>query len=343
MVFIPASLRDQIQKRFPVPLRLVDDWNQAESSRADGISPYFWLRPTYFRQDLNRPTYKSYWKMKRRIVTPSSSARSVRRRRSYAGAVYRGRAYPIRYRRRYRSRRAWKLAARREIGNRVGVSNSKTVQTVNVNNELGVGTRKIEQVPLIKIARGTQINQRLRDLINLRGIKLEFSVINMKDIPLVVNWAIVHPKSSITATNNTTQEFATNEFFRGYGSTRTEQPNNSLSGLQWTNASINTDQFAVLKRGRILLNPGRLQPEQPADATLVYWPEKGSNYRFKKLYQKIGRQITFDPAISNDIPTEQVNFVYWIDNPFSTTGQLPVAGAVALECRAVCYFRETRN
>lgn len=320
--------------------RLIADYNEA-SGIYEGhgpVNPYYWLTPSEVQAGRDKPSYKSYFKMptpKRTpvvLLTPRSSkrTRTMSTRRRYKSTPRR------------RKSRNWKAKARREVGNPVGMSNAKRVVTVNINDNLGVSSRTIHQIPLIKCAKGTAINQRLRDLVNLRGFRFELNVNNIKPNAYVLNWAFVHPKANMVSTNTTTGMFDTSEFFRHYGATRAGGLATAMSGLEVTNAAINTDMYAVLRRGRIFLNPGR-DSDNPGATDIIYLGEKGANYRFKKLWVPIKRQVVWDPNISNDLPTENVSFVYWLDQPFSEVGQLPIQDVCALEARCIMYFRETRD
>lgn len=305
-------------------------FNYAE---AGGRDSYWWLRPNQVRTDLSRRRYNMYSSpaRKRRYVAVTPSPRRVRRRRGYT------RMYAVRRRR----TRSWKRAARRTVGARPGTSNCKTTSLVTSGETKQ--SRQIYKVPLIRVARGTAIDQRLRDIINVRGFRLELAFINLKPRMFILNWAIVHPHAQVLGGQSTGSTFPTLEFFRGYADTRAQQPSDALNGLQWVNAKINTDLFAVLRRGRITLNPGRPNSDSPTATDVVYWPEKGSNFRLKQIYVKLARQVTFEPNISSLEPTEQLFFVYWLDDPFAASGAAGVEAAIGEEARIITYFRETRD
>lgn len=316
------------------------DFNEAFNyAEAGGRNSYWFLNPNQLRTDLNRPKYQSYSKMPKRaiVVTPSPRKRSRTRMMTVRYAR------PLKYRRRYRRRSAWKAAARREVGNRANMNNCKRSVNNLIANDLGKATRTIHQFPLIKIAKGTQIDQRLRQIVNMRGFKIELNMINVTQNLLICNWAVVHPKTTGIKVDEAGQTFPTQELFRGYNQSRSQNPTTTLAGVQWCNAKINTDQFAVLKRGRFILNPGRDAPVDPGTGEIIYFPEKGSNLRMKQLWVPLRRQCAWDTNISNDYPVDQVFFVYWLDAPMSPTGKLPQPDAVAIETRVIQYFRETRD
>ena len=127
-------------------------------------------------------------------------------------------------------------------------------------------------------------------------------MINVIGNLLVCNWAVVHPKTTGIKVDESGQTFPTQELFRGYNQSRSQNPVTTLGGVQWCNAKINTDQFAVLKRGRFILNPGRDAPVDPGEGAIVYYPEKGSNLRMKQLWVPLRRQVAWDTNISNDYP-----------------------------------------
>lgn len=264
------------------------------------------------------------------------------------------------YRRRgYKRRRtAWKRRARYQLGERVGTGTTKKNLSTNSDDSLlAIATRTVYSKPIITIGRGDQINQRQRDMINLRGIKMEWNVISLSTAYTVLNWCVIAPKVSAgSGSANPNNSLATSELWRGYQNLRAINPNAATwSGMDRVNAQINTDMFTVFKRGKIQLNPGRKTVDRysgeisnrvtpPIDPDQeVFHTEKGACFRQKKVWLPIRRQIRFDPTIDNNCPAEQIWFMWWLDNPFQDSGGLPETAAAGLMARFIIYFKEPKN
>jgi len=316
--------------------RAFDDWNEAGNQEISGRNPYYWLEPNQFKTDTYKMPYRKYFSRgRRRLTGVRPRARPPPAKRLRGGRGYSARPY------RNGGGKNWKAAARRQVGERVGTAVAKTKEILTQNTL--VPTRELVKKPLIDITTGQAINQRLREMINLRGIRFDINMTNLSTDQLIVNWAVVHPSASNMGGNADGNTFPEADFFRGYAAGRSEQPGIQLNGLQWTNAAINTDLFAVLKRGQITLNPGRLEvtPEQPNK--VVYRPQKGNTVRVKTFYLKMNRQIRFDAEINFNRPLEQIFFVMWADAPMSTTSQAKENNAFVYTSRHIMYYREVKN
>lgn len=319
--------------RFDRIRRYFEDYSEASQQAEDGRNPYYWLEPNQFKTDLGKMPYRRYFTGRRRRLTAAVVSPSPKKR---ARTVYR-RAYgkPM-----MRTRR-WKVAARRQVGERVGVGGAKTTEIVIEKQD--VSTRTIIQQPLVRIDKGIAINDRLREIINLRGIRIDLHLANTDPDQQIVNWAIVHPKASNMGGTSNGQQFPTTDFFRGYGAQRSTQPAIGLNGVQWINASINTDLFAVLKRGVVNLNPGRSEPDSPIPGAVTYRPNKGNSVRSKSVYLKMNRQLRFESEVSPEYPLEQIFLVLWSDAPFAESDSSAAANAFSYMARFVAYWREPKN
>lgn len=222
-------------------------------------------------------------------------------------------------------------------------------------------TRAFYSKPIIFITKGDNINQRERQVVNLRGFKLDISIANVSYDELVMNWAIIHPKTAVAGTTVEGQVVAT-EFFRDYGTRRSVSPSemSTRAGLEWVNAKVNTDLYSVLKRGRFTLNPAIMPgmptlpddregavplsgvPEWTVPGSIYPHPNKGNSVRTKSMWIPIKRQIRFDQAISASAPPEQLWFVWWADSPFSSDQSGANADAFAMNFRGITYYREPK-
>lgn len=233
--------------------------------------------------------------------------------------------------------------ARRQVGERVGASTSKKCVTEIQSSNIQRQSRQVYSIPMIQIAKGDGINQRSRQTVNLRGFKIEMHAVNLQPRVFILNWAILHPRAAAMGTVNAAGTLPPSEMFRSHSQRRSMAMTTSESGLEWTNASINTDLFAVLKRGRITFNPGR-DATDPQDGDVVYHEiNKGSTYRSKGMWIPIKRQVRFDASLDSQHPMEQIWFTYWIDEPMANGGSLSIQAAVAMQYRFICYFRDPKN
>jgi len=274
--------------------------SEEQVGEAGGPDPYFFLRTPNIQDELDRMAYSRGYKRRRY---------SRRRRGGNRGASF----------------------SRRNIGEPVGSSNTKTVTSLFEEDQTR-DTRQLVSAPLIAVNSGTGIHQRQRQIINVRGFKFNIEVRNQITAPLYVNMCIIAPKSS------TFSGISLNDFFRGYDENRSEDFDFSLNSIQFHYNPINTDRYTVLKHKRIqLIAAGREQEEAQSIRT-----ESGRNYRTLKWYMKLNRQIRFDQS-TNQPESGQVYFVWWADYFGADQGDQGVSNAIRVKSRCVLVFRETRN
>lgn len=108
------------------------------------------------------------------------------------------------------------------------------------------GTNRLITFDVTSLARGTTINTRERDIINLSGVRLRMSFKNTISKPLYLNMCLLSPKENSTYSNAATWETA--PLFRNLGGAqRTVQFNDiTLNGIARHTFPLNTDRFAVL-------------------------------------------------------------------------------------------------
>lgn len=242
------------------------------------------------------------------VVTPSRSP--IRKR---------ARVVLIRKRRSARGRGRF---SKKAIGEPVGTSNTK-----NFDNtvEGSIGTRQPYNMTLVAVAKGTQISQRERDIINCRGFQIFFDIRNegltANDV-LYVNCAVVAPKDSI-AINPV-------NFFRALSDldSRSYDFNLGRTSIELHRLPLNTDTFTILKHKRFSLT------------------QKGAGIAgFQKTFKwwiPLRRQLTYGDANADSCITP-IFFVYWCDKAFNSSGAPAVPNVAVVQIKVTTFFRDTKN
>jgi len=235
------------------------------------------------------------------------------------------------YRRRISKKTRWQGRARRMVGNARNFSTSKTRESIVPSDVLQIPTKFVSMRALIDIP-GTstsQINRRSRDMCVISGIKLELTFKNLLTVRGYVNWAVVHPKQGQVMSDTTP------DFFRDYTDERAFNTNASAAktGLTYSVAQINTDEFVVMKRGKFMLTPG----DAAASFTANY--NYGGSTKELSCWIKLGRSFYFDDG--QQVPQDQIYFVTWFSNPDEGVGT--TNDAIRYRLRSIIYFREPRT
>jgi len=282
-------------------------------------------------RDIARSTYRTA----RNMVFPY--------RRRYYGAPSRGR-YRMRYRvrraRRGRYRRRYKrsLPKRARIGMPVGYATTKrnlVVQEADLNRN----TRTLYSFDLTQINRTTTnaINLRQRDMINLRGFKMDWGIRSGSLLaqPLYVHFAILsHTSNTSVPTTAAAGCIDDQNFFRGSGPARAIDFSTSLDGLQVNKLAINQDIYSILKRWRVRIEP-TVNPTGIMNTTRT-------THLTGKRYVKLNRQVRYDDPSTGQVPTAGRTFlVYWADGVAGvTSGTTAFSNAYAVDLHIVAYFNE---
>jgi len=225
---------------------------------------------------------------------------------------------------RFAKNRYSKNRARRQIGEAVGSGGSKRLST---DYSLNLATRTLYSEPLLQIPKGTQIDDRTRDVINFRGVKICASIVNKSTTgngeKMFWNMAVISPKAE-----NHTAGVSTTSFFRGNGATRTVDFSTALTAIDFRCLPINTDNWIILKHKRMTLAP--------------FSSTEGLNGRVVEFYLPLKRQIRYENAGSNPAGKE-VFLVWWLDKQ-DTAGGTALTGNVAdWQLKINRFFREPKN
>lgn len=267
---------------------------------------------------VNKIRYK-----KRPVLRKSYPIRMPR----YSRARY-GRRYKRRYRRRYGRARPYKRKrityTPRIVAWPARQGNTKTNGFVTFNTDTE-NTRTLYWRELTDISKGSEIDDRERDLINIRGFKICMMTWNVSNEPTYFNWAIITPKgcSGLGEGNSVSDS----NFFRGYDDTRELDFSPSLSAIQFHCNAINSDVWTVLKHKRHILGE---------DTTGTFTlRNRYPNAKLIMRYFKMNRSVRYNDGRC----TTPVFWVWWYDKINANGGALAEPDLRA-QWRRITYFRE---
>jgi len=223
---------------------------------------------------------------------------------------------------------------RARIGNPVGRDTSRRTQVWQTLPSSQRFDRTLYAYDCCNIEQGTAPNQRTRDILNFRGVKICMDILNTTDPdrPVFFNWAMISPKS------NTFIDKA--QWFRSNADNRiTSFDDPNLTSMDYHCRSINTDAFNVITHKRHILAP-RTSGGQYTGKT---------NLRVMR-YVKISRQVRYNSfEIPNSDPKEFVEkcttpifFCYWVCRE-GYGGETEPVDSVVVDLRLVSYFRNPRE
>lgn len=260
---------------------------------------------------------------------------------SAARDAYRyGRRRVFKRKNRYKPRgyKRWKRARysrsrRRYVGYPVRYGTAKRT-LVSLVADQSQSTRTLYSTDLTFIGHtdSNEINARQRDIINLRGfrINLQFQRSTTNTVrDIVLHMAVVHDKGRADAALTATNPIQTGDFFRGNSTNRAIDFQTSLAGIEFNNLGINTDLYTVLAKKDYYLK----SPEQ----------DGRQSFR-KKIYVKVNRQIRYDNEVggtNEEVATDGRCFLVWWYELASGAGATSAAIQIGTQDRmCVTYWRE---
>lgn len=232
----------------------------------------------------------------------------------------------------FSSKRRLQRAAKRRrfapsnLGHPAGADTAKRHQASNLDSSPRSDRTIYDfNVTLVPKTTTNVIDQRQRDLINMRGVKICMEVTNNTADPLYFNLAVISPRNKAAVVVSNTNFFRANVASRAVNFDST-----SLNGLDYACRPINTDEFIVLRHWRYTLIG--------TDNTSGTVAMSGKNTRVIMKYVPIKRQIRYDSS-SNPI-NGNVFVVYWAAKYASPSGVSPVANQYNTTQELITYFRE---
>lgn len=226
-------------------------------------------------------------------------------------------------------KKSFRYAQVRTIGERVGTSRCRSVQTSSLS--ASYDTQTLNTVPLIQnLFEGTGNNQRMRDLINVRGFKMYLEITAGENSRMLyVNLAVLHNKVDA-------QSIDTQDFWRDNESDRAIAFDAlGVDALRRYTGQINTDKYAVLWRTRFRINSANATtgvsqfPNIPVSKVIV-------------KYLPLKRQIRYQDQDTNEVPIDQVYLCWWCDQ-YAEESNTVLPEALVMNFRNIMYFRNTRD
>lgn len=210
-----------------------------------------------------------------------------------------------------------------KVGDPIGKNeaNRALVRSSSVANR---NTRTLYSGDLIDIVRATdhEIDERHRDIINLKGVKICMEVKNNQNSPLYFNIAVVVPKY-----DQSLSIVPTNDFFRNNQNGRGTDFTTGLSSLEFHCLPINSDVYTILFHKRCLLGP---------DGGVTFNSSGPPNYMVLSKWIKVNRQIRFE---NNDPVNGRIQYVFWADVMEGAPLDPAVTNAFTISEHHVAYYR----
>lgn len=260
--------------------------------------------------------------------------RIYNRRRNFAvaGRVARIGFNMAKYAYKRRRRAVYRMRKRRRFSPPNPSSGTATSKRHQIRLDAGgtaIGTRSLisENLAAIPHSTANTIDERQRNILNLRGTKLCFEVTNNTDDPLYFNCAVIVPKLSSAVT--------TTDFFRGSTGERAEDFGVALTGLQFHCLPINSDKYHILWHKRYKLRPLN-------NSTGTQRATSGSNYMNIEKYIKYKRQIRFTGNSDTNAEGGAPFLVFWGARFDTASGTAVTAGGFTVQRRFISYFKEPR-
>lgn len=249
----------------------------------------------------------------------ASRTRRVRRRVRRMGRV----AY--RPKRRTKSAKSFYAKNRRNIGERVGTSNSFTEVAHRLDEALS--SNALHAYNLTDIVRGQNDNQRQHNVIRVAGFQLHCAFQSTQIEPLWLNLAVVSPKQANVIT--------TANFFRAYNDERARNFGDSVNtGLMHHCLPLNTDKFNILWHYRSCLGAKNEGNQQ------TYNSHHWSSYKLINKWIPLKRQLRFDAEASTTPMDGNVFIIYWFTPFVGSAPLLPISSAVNTMADVYMYYRQ---
>lgn len=203
---------------------------------------------------------------------------------------------------------------------------SGSTQRAIVASNIGVSssTRFLLSGDLLNIPKATnhEIDQRARDIINVKGIKLNVEVRNNLTEALYFNYAVIVPKYDQSASS-----VSVVDFFRSNEDARGTNFSNNLSGIEFSTLPINNDKYHILHHTRIMLGPS---------ATSGGYSDATPNYFQLAKFLPVNRQIRFE---SGQPVNGRIQYCYWCDKFGGLPAASATAAAILFSQHNVAYFK----
>lgn len=223
----------------------------------------------------------------------------------------------------------WKRHQQQQIGQNRFQNSSKKLEVNQL--ELPLSTYTLYEYNMTNIPQGVNIDDRLRNSVNISGFKICGDIVNENVVPLYFNMAVIKSKNSALSTGSGFFRAAINGE-RGYDFTRASHTSPFMHCTP-----INTDRFNILCHMRWTLGGNK----DTTAATSNYSSAK-SSYLFIDRWLPLKRKLTWDNDAASEPNGGHIMLVYWINKINSGPVLVAETGMANLKLRVYCYFREPK-
>jgi len=211
-----------------------------------------------------------------------------------------------------RGKRGFKRRAIRRIDTPKQQSKSKLVTN---GPPIVFPTKDIYVQPITGLIQGDTRDQRERNLVWFKGVRVRGTFRNILNSPMWVHMALVNPRDPFNASG--VNELSVGSFFTPLGATSRAglDAGTALTGMEWGTLPINTDTHNVLWHTRFKLGIRFFEATQP------FTTGSGApNYRSISRYIKIGKKISYKNANGNtcDQPMYLIVWCSFYEEPGGT-------------------------
>lgn len=224
-----------------------------------------------------------------------------------------------------------KKAKKQSIGTPKAIGNDWDTKVakrcVQMKTDRSVATRTLYAEKLTEIPHTTtnSINGRQRNVVNLHGFKITWTVRNTGSQAMNVNYAVVIPRSQNTVD--------TEDFFRDNTTSRGRDFAIALTGTDFHHSAINIDKYYVLMHKRFTISPGSAGPDVDTG---------GRNWEHIQQWVSCKRQLRWESTTDTDPIGRTAHFVYWCDTNMAPSG-LPTGTGFNEQIELVTFFSEPSN
>jgi len=229
----------------------------------------------------------------------------------------------------FRGYRARKQSARNRVGERVGTDRARFIQVHQTQPDTNQPSRVLFVHELSDIPEGPAPNQRNRNQVNYRGVRLCGNFINTADAAnLFFNYAILSPKNGYSI--NTAGFFRSNAEERAVDFDAVTN-----TSMDYHCRPINADKYNIITHKRIKI----------AARNTIIQNVSSSSIRVMR-YVSIKRQLRYNREGFEEVSTEKcvtpIFLVYWYDVEGLGAGA-DQADLLNVDLRCIAYFRNTRD
>lgn len=196
-------------------------------------------------------------------------------------------------------------------------------------SDFPIGARSSNQLTvkdLTQIAQGDEVNDRLRQIIFVKGIKLNFFWSNSLQVPQFVNWAILQERYSTAPVSTVNVNL---DFYRGSQTQRAVNFDNVSTAAHKHTYQINTDKYIIHGQGRF---------QAASIENLAYENGNNSSYRNIEQYIPINTRVNYE-STSAASGTNPIFFVTWC-TPFNNTSAAVQLSTCQSSLHTVVYYME---